>query len=127
MMKTDPQGSPSVPPALSPAAAEAAVQEPPGSAAPSDEALTLARLEKLVGEIRAAVDAGLREQRHKEFSPARLVGAILQVLVVGLVAMAAMDYLFQVPVGQLVIKLAFALVLQTMVLTAFVLAGEGRR
>lgn len=98
--------------------------EPP---APSDAASSLLRIEKLIGEIRAGLDARFREHAHKDFSPAWLAGAILQVLVVGLVAMAGTDCLFQAPVGRPVLKLAFALVLQAMALTAFVVAGGGRR
>jgi hypothetical protein len=106
---------------------EAPAREPAGPAAPPDTASTLSRLEKLVEEIRSGLDARLREQAHKDFSAAWLAGAVLQVLVVGLVVMAGLDCLFQSPVGRPMLKLAFALVLQLMALTAFVLAGEGRR
>ncbi len=127
MMETDPPVSPSVPPVPPPAIAGSPAQEPSGPDVRADTLQALARLEKLVGEIHAALDARLREQKHKDFSPAWLGGAILQVLVVGLVVMAGMDCLFQLPVGRPVLKLAFALVLQGMALTAFVVAGEGRR
>jgi hypothetical protein len=127
MMETDPPVGPSVPPAPPPATAGIPAHESSSPDVRSDTLPVLTRLEKLVGGIHAALDARLREQKHKDFSPAWLAGAILQVLVVGLVMMAGMDCLFQVPVGRPVLKLAFALVLQGMALTAFVVAGDGRR
>jgi hypothetical protein len=84
---------------------------------------SLARSEALLQDIRAALDADIREQRHREFSPVRLVGALCQSLVVGLLLWALSDWIFGEPVGYLQIKLAFAAVLQLIALTGFLLGG----
>jgi hypothetical protein len=75
----------------------------------------------VLGEIRGALDAAERERQHKEFSSLRLIGAILQVVVGGLVALAVLDWVFEAQVEVLFVKLAFATVLQLIALTAFLL------
>jgi len=79
----------------------------------------LQRIERVLGEIRGALDAAERERQHKEFSSLRLIGAILQVIVGGLVALAVLDWVFEAQVETLFVKLAFAAVLQLIALTAF--------
>ena len=66
----------------------------------------------------------VRERRHKEFSPARLVASLLQALVVGLLLWALSDWAFGEPGDVLLTKLAFAAVLQLSSLTGFVLGRE---
>ncbi len=79
----------------------------------------LQRIDRVLGEIRGALDATERERQHKEFSSLRLIGAILQVVVGGLVALAVLDWIFEARVEALFVKLAFAAVLQLIALTAF--------
>lgn len=82
-------------------------------------------MEKHLSQIRGALDAAARESEHREFSIGRLIGAILQVIVAGLVALALLDWLLAAPsdsLDSLFIKLAFAAVLQLSALTAFVLS-----
>lgn len=114
------------PPATQPVAREG---HPPGDAIrPRDQDASLLaaleRLEALVDEVRRGVDVVARERRHREFSPARLVGSILQSLVVGLVLWGLSDWVFAEPTEGLFVKLAFAAVLQLGALTAFVLGRE---
>jgi len=82
----------------------------------------LERMEKLLAEISASLDSNAREQAHREFSLSRLTGAILQVLVVGLLLAAAVELLLAGALAGVLIKLAFAGVLQLSALTAFVVA-----
>lgn len=89
---------------------------------PEDVTHTFDRMEQLLGRIHDALDAGARERQHREFSYARLVGAVLQLIVAAMVALALLDYLLYGAVNSLFVKLAFALVLQVSALTAFVVA-----
>ena len=64
---------------------------------PDQEALpTLERMERHLAALHGAIDAHSRERAHREFSPARLAGAILEVMVGGLVVLALLDWLLQV-------------------------------
>ena len=94
----------------------------PGAGAPQPAA----RMVELLEEIRGRLDADARDRAHKPFSLAWLLGGLLQVLVVGLVVLAALDWLFQTGAAPLLTKLAFAITLQLMALTAFVLARDDR-
>ena len=87
-----------------------------------DEAAHRKRVERLLEEIRGALDASARDRGYKEFSPTRLIGALLQALVVGLLAWALSDWIFQLPSEALFIKLAFAMVLQLTALTALLMS-----
>lgn len=87
---------------------------------------TLRRIEELVQAIGGRLELQTREQRHQEFSFARLIGALLQALVVGFVIAALADWAYQAPPGTQLVKLGFAAVLQVGVLTAFVLSRESR-
>jgi hypothetical protein len=89
-----------------------------------EDLATLRRIEHVLDEMRNLLDTTQREQQHRVFSPARLAGAILQALVVGLVAWALSDWILAAPAGPLQIKLAFAAVLQLIVLTAFASARQ---
>ncbi len=89
---------------------------------PEDVTHTFERIEQLLGRIHGTLDAGARERQHRELSYARLLGAILEVIVAALVALALLDYLLHGAVNSLFVKLAFALVLQVAALTAFVVA-----
>ena len=84
----------------------------------------LERMERELSQMRAAVEATARERQHQEFSPVRLIGSIVQALVIGLVLWALSDWAFGEPHGVLQTKLAFAVVLQIAALTAFVLGRE---
>ena len=61
--------------------------------APADAAASLRHIEKLLGQIRGALDATARDGTHREFSIGRTVGAVLQVVVAGLVALALLDWM----------------------------------
>ncbi len=89
-----------------------------------DASVTLERMEKLLSQIRGALDAAARAGKHREFSLARTTGWVLQVIVAGLVVLALLDWLLQAPVDSLFVKLAFAVVLQLSALTAFVVSGD---
>jgi hypothetical protein len=105
-----------------PAAAEPAE---PGSR--GDELMAcLGRIEQVCREMRGQLEALGRGQRYREFSPARLVGAILQSLVIGFVIAAVADWLYQASAGTQLVKIGLAGVLQLAALTAFML-GRGDR
>lgn len=91
----------------------------PTAELPPDVARTFERVEKLLGQIRGGLDAATRDSEHREFSIGRLVAAILQVIVAGLVALALLDWFLAAPTDSLLVKLAFAAVLQLSALTAF--------
>jgi hypothetical protein len=86
----------------------------------------LRRIERLLVDIRGHLEATARAHRHRDFSLSRLVAALLQALVVGLVIAALADWAYQTPPGAQLVKLAFAGVLQLGALTALVLAQGGR-
>lgn len=103
-------------------AAPPAAEHP--SAAPPDVGVALVRIEEHLRGLRDQLDTVMRVRRHREFSVARLVGAILQVVVAGFVFVALADWVFARDVGPILVKLGFAVVLQLAALTAFVLARE---
>jgi len=101
--------------------------KPSSRFAPDEESLPpVARLEERLTQIRDLLDTAEREQRHKEFSAARLTGALAQALVVALLAWALSDWVFALPPETVLVKLGFAAVLQLAALTAFVVGREGR-
>jgi len=106
--------------------APAAVRGP--SESPPETADRTARLERLVQEIHGKVDADARDRVHRPFSLAWLIGTLIQVLAVGLMVLALLDWVFQPPKAdiQVLIKLGFAIALQLITLTAFVIAREDR-
>lgn len=88
----------------------------------ADLVASLQRIEKQLRDIRDTLDAAAREGKHRQYSPARLTGSILQVIVAGLIALAVLDWAFDAPADTLLAKLAFAAVLQLAALTAFIVA-----
>lgn len=93
---------------------------------PPEVAPAFERMERLLRQIRGALDTAAREAKYRDFSPLRLAGAVLEVFVAGLVVMALLDWIFAAPAGSLLIKLAFAIVLQLSALTAFVVSRQKR-
>jgi|GEM_PF-2162022 hypothetical protein len=87
---------------------------------------TLERLERTLDEVRGGLDARVRQERHREFSLAWAVGAVVQVLVVGLELWALSDWVFG-EYGQILYKLSFAGVLQVGALTAFLMGRPAER
>jgi hypothetical protein len=84
-------------------------------------------LERMEGQLRhlhGQFDNTERERQHQHFSAARLIGAILQALVLGLVIAGSADWVYGSPVGPLLVKLGFAAVFQLGALTAFLVAQE---
>lgn len=100
------------------------------SAAPertTDELLaSLRRIERLLEQVRQRLEVTERATRYREFSLARLIGALLQALVVGLLVAALADWAFQGSPAQQLVKLTFAGVLQLGALTAFIMTREPR-
>lgn len=115
----DPVGASPVPLTPMPGPAEDPSAAPRGGHGVRD---ALSEIERSLGEIRAKLDTTVRAHQHKEFSPARMVGATLQVLVVGFGGFALLDLLFQAEPLHILVKLAFAAVLQLGALTAFIVA-----
>ena len=89
-----------------------------------DLLVALDRIQNTLDELRRLQAASVREHRHREFSPARLFGSILQALVFGLMLWALSDWVFAAAREPLFVKLGFALVLQLGALTAFILGRE---
>ncbi len=89
-----------------------------------DVVQTLRRIERTLTEARGLLESQVREKEHREFSVARLLGALLQVLVVGFFISALADWVYQKPAADLLVKLAFAAVVQLGALSAFLLARE---
>jgi len=90
----------------------------------NDSLATLRRIVQLLDEIRGRLDIDARARRHRQFSLARLLGALLQALVVGLVIAALADWVYGAALGAQLVKLVFAGVLQLGALTAFVIARD---
>lgn len=105
----------------------AKANEPEPLDAGEETQAVLQRIERLLFEINGRLETSERAQRHQEFSAARVVGALLQVLVVVAMILAVADWVFGAPPGGQLVKLAFAGVLQMGALTAFMLAREDRR
>ena len=87
-----------------------------------DATVTLERMERLLSQIRGALDAATRAGEHREFSIGRTTAGVLQIIVAGLVVLALLDWLLEAPTDSLLVKLAFAAVLQLSALTAFVVS-----
>lgn len=102
-----------------------------GRTADSDSLAALAgslqRIERTLGEIRAVMDAGAREERYKEFSLPRLIAPVAQLIALALVLFALLDWVFGREVGWLLAKLGFACVVQLVALTAVLASVDGRR
>lgn len=90
-----------------------------------DPRSVLRRIDRTLRDMRAAIDAQSRERQHREFSPLPMVGAAIQMAVIGLLILALLDWVFDWGVSRAYIKLVFAIALQLMALTAFVAAKRG--
>ncbi|MBN2447949.1 MAG: hypothetical protein JXO22_14550 [Phycisphaerae bacterium] len=90
----------------------------------ADEALN--RIERRLCEIRVLLDQEHRQEQHRELPVTRLLGAVLQAFVVGLLAWACSDWVFQTASDRILVKLAFAAVLQLTALSAYVLMPRDR-
>lgn len=97
----------------------AAPHAPAPAGETSERADDLERIERGVSEIRAHFQAEKREARHKDFSLALLAAVIAQALAVVLLAWAALDCLQRFDASVILVKLAFAGVLQLIALTGF--------
>lgn len=116
---------PTIPPSSEVAPpAERGTGQPQPLSHDDDTRATLRRIEALLQELRAHAESVARPRRHREFSLARLFGAILQALVVGLIIAAAADWAFQAPLGSQLVKLVFGGVLQLGALTAFTISRD---
>jgi hypothetical protein len=89
-----------------------------------DRGETLDRIERLLAEMRATLDALAREQRHERFSAARMVGVLLQVLAGGLLVLAAVDWILHPAGAWLLSTIGLAVFFQLAALTAFVISRE---
>jgi ABC-type transport system involved in cytochrome bd biosynthesis fused ATPase/permease subunit len=98
--------------------------------APVTETLSREELLRRVDERLASIDRRLeslaRERQHEEFSIARLIGVVVQVAAVGALVVSIAAWAFQAALGQQLVLLLFAGVLQLGALTAFVVAGTSR-
>jgi len=99
------------------------VERNPGA---DERLVVLRRMEQALDEIRGRLEATARARQHREFSLPRLLAALCQMLVVGLVGVALADWTYQGPSARLLVELALAGVLQLGALTAYVLACDGR-
>lgn len=79
---------------------------------------SLRQLEQAVNQVREQLDRISRERTHRDFSIARLLGAMLQAIVIGLLVVAVADWVFAAPPARQLVTLAFAGVLQLAALTA---------
>jgi hypothetical protein len=111
-------------PARPPAPTPAPETEAPDDYDDEDAVATLHRIEHTLDEIRRTLQNTAREQRHREFSPARLIASVLQALVIGMVLWALSDWVFEEPRESLLVKLSFAAVLQLGALAGFTLGRE---
>jgi hypothetical protein len=94
--------------------------EPRGAPAPAQSTPdALNRIEQTLIEIRARLDRVAREKEYREFSPSRFFGWMAQTCVVGFAGAALSDWFFDFDAARILVKLAFAAVLQLAALTAF--------
>jgi hypothetical protein len=91
-----------------------------------DSAAALERIEKHLRAMRDALDTAAREDAHRQYSAGRVIGAVLQVVVGGLVALALVDWCLSAPAEALLTKLAFAAVLQLAALSAWLVSRPER-
>lgn len=95
------------------------------TADPDDAMLrTLRRIEMELRDIRSRLDIVVRERQHQKYSIAELTGGVLQVVVIGLVLVAVAEWMYQAPLGRLLIELGLASVLQLAALTSFFIASQ---
>ena len=94
----------------------------------ADVLAVLRRVETLLTEIRGRLDTATRERRYQEFSVARLIAWFVQLLALGVVVAAIVNWVYgETRLADQVVTLVFAGVLQLGALTAFSVApGRGR-
>ena len=100
-----------------------------GTAPPHAVEETLAilrRMERILDEVRGHLESAARTERHREFSFPRLVGAVCQAVVVGLVIVALAGWVYRLAAADQLVALALAGVLQLGALTAFMMARNPR-
>ncbi|MCG3129084.1 MAG: hypothetical protein CHACPFDD_03993 [Phycisphaerae bacterium] len=115
----------SAPPhAVAPPTAAPPHDEPPYHARPRDPRVLLERIDAALADIRAHLDALARDRERRDLTAGRLTGAIAQSLVIALLAWAASDWIFGVAFETLATKLGFALLLQLLALTGFLLSRD---
>ncbi len=118
---TDPVPIGPVPPTSEMPRSEAQRKQAP-TAGPDDLGELLAvlrRMEASLQALRGHLEATGRERRYREFSAARLIGALLEILVLGFVVAALADWVYHASYGEQLVKLGLAGVLQMGALTAF--------
>ncbi|MBL8880245.1 MAG: hypothetical protein JNG88_14115 [Phycisphaerales bacterium] len=109
---------------LSAARDDAGPSSEPASVPASEQ--TLRRIEAALQQLRGIVESVRREESYQSFSAALIVAVVLQLVVVALAISALIDWVFQGPMNQLIIKLSFAAFLQICTLTAVVAAQRPR-
>ncbi len=97
---------------------------PEPASQPADPPLALQRIERLLTGMSDRLETLTRERQHRDFSLARLIGWVLQFLVVGFAIAAVADWAFQAELGKQIVMLLFAGVFQLGALTAFLLSRE---
>lgn len=95
---------------------------PAGDSSRPAECLT--RTEQTLVQIRDLLEIQARERQYQTASPLLVVGLVVQVAVVGLIALALLDWAFGNFAAPLYIKLMLAVVLQLIALTVFLVTRE---
>ncbi len=86
----------------------------------------LQRVEERLASIDRRLETLTRDGQHEDFSVVRLVGVIVQVAAIGAFVVAIASWAFQAALGQQLVLLLLASVLQIGALTAFIVAGSSR-
>lgn len=94
-------------------------------AAAPDAAARLASIDESLREIRGLVESRVREEQHENYSPFSVVAGAAQALAAGLLIWAFAELAFGRLYADVLMKLAFALVVQTIALTAIVAGRSG--
>ncbi|MDX2197773.1 MAG: hypothetical protein SF069_02245 [Phycisphaerae bacterium] len=85
-----------------------------------DAAARLASIDESLREIRGLVESRVREEQHENYSPFSVAAGAAQALAAGLLIWAFAELAFGRLYADVLMKLAFALVIQTIALTAIV-------
>lgn len=111
---------PAAPPAASPAT-NPPTNEPQAVSEfrPEDAAAAVARLEKLLRDVRGALESREREREHREFSIILLLGLMAQMAALGVLAWGLIDWILLPLFDKALVKFVLAGVLQLMAMTAF--------
>jgi len=98
-----------------------------GDARKASLAATLTRMEGMMSDMRAALDAESREADFRSGSLLPIAAAVLQVLAGGAVALALLDALLSAGAAVTLVKLGFATVFQLAVIAALLAARSNPR